>query len=60
MAAAIYQAALRYRTSGGEYMKIYHMNGAGNDFVVMDARGQEVFLEMEFYWKAKRKMKNGR
>ena len=23
-------------------MRIYHMNGAGNDFVVMDARGQKV------------------
>ena len=22
-------------------MKVYYMNGAGNDFMVMDARGQE-------------------
>lgn len=30
---------------GGEGMKVYYMNGAGNDFMVIDARGQALDFE---------------
>ena len=36
-------------------MKVYYMNGAGNDFMVIDARGRELDFEMQ---NSKCKMQN--